>query len=159
MNFKNLLSSQAHQLVLPKDCRADVHRFVGMHQKGGPSPERAPFRRQVDFWAFSIVTAIARGLPLLDTPVSAWGATFTDTKSVDMPDGICEILAVISFRILGAEHEGLGDPSYIIDIGNRLAGAGCPVVIKILSNPDLRTTALDKILDFANSLRLEASQN
>lgn len=76
-----------------------------------------------------------------------------------MPDGLCQILAVIAFSVLGAEHEKLDDPSAIIDVGNRLAGAGCPEVIKVLSNPDLRTTALDKLLDFANSLRLEVSQS
>lgn len=157
--FKYLLSSQAHKLYFPKDCRDDVHRFVGRDQKGGSSPEHAPFRRQLDFWAFSIVTAIARGLRPLDDPVAKWGAPFTDTKSVEMPSGLCELLAVVAFSILGAEHEDLDDPSMIVNIGNRLAGAGCPVVIKVLSSPDLSTTTLDKILNFANSLRLEVSQN
>lgn len=157
--FTNLLSSKAHPLCFPKVCKDDVQRFVGMHQQGGPSPEVAPFRRQIDFWAFSIATAIACGIPPLDGPVTKWGTKFTDTRSVEMPDGLCQILAVIAFSILGAEHEGLDDPSVIIDVGNRLAGAGCPEVIKMLSNPDLRTTALDKLLDFANSLRLEVSQS
>lgn len=157
--FTNLLSSKAHPLCFPMICRDDVQRFVGMHQQGGPSPEVAPFRRQIDFWAFSIATAIARGIPPLDGPVTNWGTKFTDTRSVEMPDGLCQILAVVAFSILGAEDEGLDDPSVIIDVGNRLAGAGCPEVIKMLSNPDLRTTALDKLLDFANSLRSEASQS
>lgn len=157
--FRNLLSSQAHKLYFPKECRADVHRFVRRLEKGGPSPENAPFRRQLDFWAFSIATAIARGLPPLDDPVTKWGASFTDTRSVEMPVGLCEMLAVIAFSILGAEHRGLDDPSLIVNIGNKLAGAGCPVVIKVLTNLDLRTTALDKVLDFANSLRSGVSQN
>lgn len=157
--FKNLLSSQAHKLYFPKEYRDDVHRFVRAHQPGNPSPEDVPFRRQLDFWVFSIVVAIARGLHLLDAPVAKWGSPFTDTRSVEMPNGLCQILAVVTFSILGDEHEGLDDPSCIIDVGNRLAGAGCPEVIKVLKNPDLRITALDKILDFAKSLRLEVVQS
>lgn len=157
--FTNLLSSKAYPLCFPEVCKDDVQRFVGMHQQGGPSPEVAPFRRQIDFWAFSIATAIARGMPPLDGPVSKWGTKFTDTRSVEMSDGLCQILAVVSFSILGTEHEGLDDPAVIIDVGNRLSGAGCPEAIKVLSNPDLRITALDKILDFADSLRLEVSQS
>lgn len=157
--FKNLLSSQAYSLVFPKEYRADVHRFVRMHQQGGPSPEQAPFRRQLDFWGFSIVTALAQGLEPMDGTVAKWGSTFTDTKSVEMPEGLCQILAVVAFSILGEEHEGLADPSCIVELGNRLAGVGCPKVIKVLSNPDLRTTALDKILDFAKSLRSEMTQD
>ena len=157
--FKNLLSSQAHKLYLPKEDRDDVHRFVRAHQPGNPSPEDVPLRRQLDFWAFSIVVAIARGLPPLDTPVAKWGSSFTDTRSVEMPNGLCQILAVVTFSILGDEHEGLDDPSCIIDVGNRLAGAGCPEAIKVLKDLDLRITALDKILNFAKSLRLEVIQS
>lgn len=157
--FKNLLSSQAYPLAIPKNCEKDVHLYVQMHQKGHPSPERVPFRRQLDLWGFSIVTAIARNLQPLDGPVAKWGTKFADTKSVEMPDGLCQVLAVVAFSILGAEHEGLDDPSCIIDVGNRLAGAGCPEVIKVLKNPDLRITALDKILDFAKSLRSEVVQS
>lgn len=157
--FKNLLSAQAYPLAFPKECGKDVHLYVQTHQKGRPSPERVPFRRQLDVWAFSIVTAVARNLPPLDGPVTKWGTKFADTKSVEMPDNLCDLLAVIAFSMLGEEHNRLDDPSCIIDVGNRLAGAGCPVVIKVLSNPNFNITVLDKILDFANSLRMEVVQN
>ncbi len=151
--FTTLLSSQAHSLFLPAQSKDDIERYVLQHQRGSISPERVPFRRQLDFWAFAIASAIARGTPPLEGPSTNWGRKFADTRSVQMPDGLCEMLAVIALTTLGPNHEGIDDPSQIIELGNRLAGAGCPELLKQLSNPDLRTTVLDKALEFASSLR------
>ena len=151
--FTTLLSTRAHSLCLPTKFKKDIERYVLQHQKGSVSPERAPFHRQLDFWAFVIASAIARGTPPLEEPSSRWGQKFVDTRSVQMPDGLCEMLAVIALTTLGQDHEGVDDPAQIIELGNRFAGAGCPEVLKQLNNPDLRITALDKALGFAASLR------
>lgn len=154
--YTSLLTSQAHVLRLPNQSKDDIERFVLQHQKGGSAGfEMTPFRRQLDFWAFSIASAIAQGLPPLADPSNKWGSKFADTspKTVIMPDGLCEMLAVITFVTLGPEHKDVDDPAQIIEIGNRFAGAGCPELLKQLSNPDLRITALDKVLGFAASLR------
>ena len=151
--FTSLLSSQAHTLRLPQDSKDDVERYVLQHQKGGASLERAPFRRQIDFWAFSIATALANGLAPLAEGSSTWGKKFADTRAVQMPDGVCELLAVVALTELGLEHEGIDDAKQIIELGNRLAGAGCPKVLEQLNDPDLRLTALDKALELATSLR------
>jgi len=155
-HFSVLLSSQAHTLRLPTDMKDDVERFVLQHQTGGATAERAPFRRQLDFWAFSIATAIALGLPALEEASSTWGRKFADTRAVQVPEGLCDLLAVLALTQLGVEHPGLDDPGEIVELGNRLAGAGVPIVLERLKNPDLRTTALDKILDFASQLREDA---
>ena len=149
------LSSQAHTLRLPSQSKDDIVRYVLQHQKGSVSPERAPFRRQLDFWAFAIGSAIAGGTPPLEKPSSSWGRKFADTRSVQMPDGLCEMLAVIALATLGPGHEGIDDPAQIIELGNRFAGAGCPELLKQLNDPNLRTTALDKALDFARMLRTQ----
>ena len=148
--FTQLLSQQAHTLRLPTRLEDDVQRHVQMHQTA--SPERAPFRRQLDFWAFSMTTALAQGLDPLDQPSSTWGRRFIDTRSVQMPGGLCDLLAVVAFHHLGSDHEDIDNPGQIIEIGNRFAGAGCPVVLKHLTDPDLRVTALSKVLKFAASL-------
>ena len=149
--FTVLLSSQAHTLRLPKEAKDDVERYVLQHQKGAVSLERAPFRRQIDFWAFSISTALAKEMAPLAEASSTWGKKFADTRSV--PDGLCEMLAVIALAELGHDHDGIDDPKQIIELGNRLAGAGCPKVLEQLGDPDLRLTTLDKALEFAAALR------
>ena len=154
-HFTQLLSQQTHTLRLPERSEDDVQRHVRQHQQSA-SPERAPFRRQLDFWAFSIATALAQGLAPLDKPSSAWGRKFADTRSVEMSNELCDLLAVVAFHHLGTEHEDIDSPAQIIEIGNRLAGAGCPVVLKHLTDPDLRLTALSKILEFAASIHASA---
>lgn len=154
--FTTLLSSQAHTLRLPESLKDDVERYVLQHQGGSVSPERAPFRRQLDFWAFAIATALSNGTSPLEEPSSKWGRKFADTRSVQMPDGLCEMLAVVALTTLGPEHEGIDDPAQIVELGNRLAGAGSPDVLKHLSDPDLRITTLDKALEFAKSMRAQS---
>lgn len=121
-----------------------------MHQS--TSVERAPFRRKLDFWAFSIATALSEELDPLEGPSSKWGDNFVDTRNVDMPEQLCDLLAVAAFHHLGHEHEGIDDPAQIIEVGNCLAGAGCPFVLKEITSKDLRLTPLDKALSLANHL-------
>ena len=151
--FATLLSNQAHTLRLPEDTKDDIERYVLQHQKGGVSSERAPFRRQLDFWALAIASAVASGTSPLDEPSPKWGRKFADTRSVQMPDGICELLAVLALAIMGPEDDAIDDPAQIVELGNRLAGAGTPELLKHLGSPDLRITALDKALEFAKSMR------
>ena len=58
-DFVELFRSRSHGLVLPQDDDDEVNRYVAMHSGERESVERRPFRRQVDFWAFSIATALA----------------------------------------------------------------------------------------------------
>ncbi len=148
--FAQLLTQKAHRLRLPKDSTDDIQRLVQMHQS--TSVERAPFRRQLDFWAFSIATAIAEEIDPLDGPSSKWGRRFVDTREVEMPEPLCDMLAIAAFHRLGPDHEGIDDPAQIIEVGNCLAGAGCPVVLDQLNSRDLRLNPLDNVLNFAAQL-------
>ncbi|WP_419919077.1 hypothetical protein [Candidatus Poriferisocius sp.] len=114
--------------------------------------EKAPFRRQLDFWGFSLATALAEDLNPLEGPSSRWGDKFVDTRSVEMPDVLCDILAIAAFHYLGYEHEEIDNPAQIIEIGNCLAGAGCPLVLKELHSQDLRLATLHKALNYAATL-------
>ena len=152
--FATLLSSAAHSLCLPGESAGEIERYVRQHQGGSVTPERAPFRRKLDFWAFAIVTATAKGLPPLDGPPSKWGGRkFVETREVQMPNDLCEMLAVVAFATLGVDHEGIDDPKRIVELANGLAGAGTPDVLKRLNDPDLRITALAKTLEFAAEMR------
>ena len=157
--FTHLVSSHAHALRLPKGVKADVERCVLQHQKGAASPERAPFRRQIDFWAFSVVVALGGGMAPLKGESSTWGVKFADTRSVQVPDGVCEMLAVVALAELGPDHAGIDDPKQIVELGNRFAGAGCSRVLEQLGSPDLRLTALDKALEYAAFLRAEVASS
>lgn len=151
--FTRLLTSKAYTLRLPEGVKDEVERYVLQHQRGSISPERAPFRRQLDFWVFSIVTALASGLPPRGGPSSSWGRKFADTRSVEMADSLCDLLATVALAEFGPDYAGVDDPAEVIELGNGLAGAGCPKVLEQLNDPSLRVTALDKALELAAALR------
>ena len=122
-----------------------------MHQSA--TVERAPFYRQLDFWAFCVATALAEDLDPREGPSSRWGAKITSTRDVEISEKLGDLLAVAAFHKLGPDHEGIDDPRQIIEVGNCLAGAGCPVVLEHMGSRDLRFTPLDKALTLAATLR------
>ena len=153
--FRALLTSRAHSLFLPGKWRDDIQRYVRQHQQGAASnPEAAPFGRQLDFWALAFATAIARGVPPLASTPSQGGHKFIDTRSVEMSDALCELLAVVALGTLGPDDEGVEDPARIIELANQYAAAGCEELLRRLRDPDLRLSTLDKAIDFATELTL-----
>lgn len=151
--FKALLTSRAYALRLPKRWRDEIQRYVRQHQRGAASnPEAAPFGRQLDFWAFAFATGVARGLPAGQSRSQQGGEKFVDTRAVEMPDELCELLAVVALGALGPDDEDVGNPARIIDLANQYAAAGCEELLRRLRDPDLRLSTLDKAIHFAVEL-------
>ena len=152
-DFADIFKFRSHRLVLPRDDDDAINRYVAMHSGERESVERRPFRRQVDFWAFSIAAALALKLDPQEGPVGRWGKYFINTSQGIMDDALCALLAVIAVAKLGHDDPEVDESRRIIDIANRLAGAGCPVVLEELSKNVLRTTPLDRALELARSLQ------
>ena len=153
--FTNLLSASAHSLLLPKEHKSNVERYVSMHQVTRAPRERAPFRRKLDFWAFSLAAALVKDLSPIEGPPSKWGEKFIDTKQVDMGNDLCSLLAVVALAKLGQDHENVADPSRIIDLANRLAAVGCGVVLNRLTSNTIRLRPLDRVIGLAKDLQKE----
>ena len=158
-DFVELFRSRSHGLVLPQDDDDEVNRYVAMHSGERESVERRPFRRQVDFWAFSIATALALKLEPREGTVGRWGKSFIYTNQGILDNDLCSLLALIAVAKLGHDDPEVDEPRRIIDLANRLAGAGCPVVLRELAETDLRTTPLDRALQFASSLQDRVRSN
>ena len=152
-DFTDIFKARSIGLALPRDDDDEINRYVAMHSGERENVERRPFPRQVDFWAFSIVTALARKIEPRDGPVGRWGKNFIYTSQGVMNNDLCALLAVIAVARLGHDDLEVGEPKRIVDLANRLAGAGCPVVLKELEETDLRTTPLDRVLHFARTLQ------
>ena len=152
-DFAAIFKSRSHGLVLPKDDDDAITRYVAMHSGERENVENRPFPRQVDFWAFSIATALALKLKPRDGSITRWGKSFIYTYQGILDNNLCSLLAVIAVAKLGQDHPEVDEPKQIIELANRLAGAGCPVVLKELSENVLRTTRLDRGLEFANFLQ------
>lgn len=152
--FSDLLSSRQCGLVLPKQNKEQIERYVAQSGRD-VGVERVPFRRQVDFWAFSIATALTMKLEPVEGPPSRWGTVFIYSSQGIMSNGLCSLLAVVATARMRIDSPDVGDPGRIIELSNRLAGAGCPVVLQKLSETSLRTTPLDRAIVLARSLRDE----
>ena len=70
-----------------------------------------------------------------------------------MDNDLCSLLAVIAVAKFGRDDPEVTETKRIVDLANRLAAAGCPVVLKELSESPLRTTPLDQALELARSLQ------
>ena len=151
--FRAFLTSHTHSLFLPKKWRDEIQRSVRQHQQGaGRDPESAPFGRQLDFWALAFATAVARDIPPIESRPSQGGHKFADTRSVELSDDLCELLAVVALGALGADDEGVGDPARVIELANQYAAAGCEEILRQLRPGDLRLSTLDKAINFATEL-------
>ncbi len=157
--FADLFKARGHGLVLPRDDEDAINRYVAMHSGERESAERRPFPRQIDFWAFSIATALALNLEPRKDPVGRWGKSFIYTSQGIMDDDLCALLAVIAVAKLGHDDPEAGEPRRIVELANRLAGVGCPEVLRKLSDTDLRTTPLDRALELAKSLQERVRPN
>ena len=158
-DFADHFRARGHALVLPREDEDAINRHVAMHSGERESVERRPFPRQVDFWAFSIAAALALKLEPREGPVGRWGKNFIYTSQGIMDNDLSALLAVIAVAKLGHDDPEVGEPRRIVDLANRLAGAGCPVVLKELAETDLRTTPLDRVLELARSLQERVRPN
>ena len=152
-DFADILKSRSYGLVLPEEDDDEINRYVAMHSGERENVERRPFRRQVDFWAFSITTALALKLDPREGTVGRWGKTFIYTNQGILDNDLGSLLAVIAVAKLGHDNPEVDEPRRTVELSNRLAGAGCPVVLKELGEIDLRTTPLDRALEFAATLK------
>ncbi|MDD9982592.1 MAG: hypothetical protein OXU81_14750 [Gammaproteobacteria bacterium] len=152
-NFSDLFRARGYGLVLPREHDDDINRYVAMHSGERQSVERRPFPRQVDFWAFCIATALALNLRPREESIARWGKTFINTSQGIMDDQLCSLLAIIAVAKLGHDDPDVTEIRRIVELANRLAAAGCSVVLNKLSENILRTTPLDQTLGLARSLR------
>ena len=153
--FQSLLTTKAHSLRLPTEWREDVDRFVRRHQPGVVDPERMPFRRRLDLWAYCVAIAVAEGVRPVSISEATKGYKFKDTASVRMAPELCALLAVAAAAATEADGGDTANPRWIVEYGNRLAAAGCPLVIERLREVDLRLTPLARAHAHARSLLSE----
>ncbi len=150
-NFSEMLKSEHIGLVLPIGDDDKLSQYVAMHSRDKQSVENRPFRRKVDFWAFSIAIATALSLEPLKGTVSSWGKTFIYSSQGILNDELSSLLAVLTIAKFGHEDPDVHTPRKIIDHANRLAGAGCPHVLNGIETQNFSTSVLDRVLEYAKT--------
>ena len=151
--FRATFAGRSDGLVLPSADNEKIETYVAKQSRTRGDVESVPFPRKVDFWAFSICAALAMNLPPKDGVISRWGTRFIYAYQGILDENLSALLAVIAAARMGHDHPDVDNPAKIIELANRLAGSGCPVVLQKLSEDTLRTTPLDRVISLARSLQ------
>ena len=151
--FSAMFAGRNDRLVLPREDKEKFEKYIGQQSVARGNAEYVPFPRQVDFWVFSICTALAMDLDPRTDPISKWGAGFIYVYQGILSEDVAALLAVVAAAKKGHEHPDVDNPAKIIELANRLAGAGCPMVLEKLAEGSLRTNPLDRVISFARSLQ------
>jgi hypothetical protein len=153
--FRACFAGRSDRLVLPTADKDQLEQYVAKQSVARGDVESVPFPRQVDFWAFSICAALAMDLPPKEGAISRWGTGFVYAYQGILDEDISALLAVVATAKMGHENPDVDNPGKIIELANRPAGAGCPFVLRKLSENTLRTTPLDRVISLARSLQEE----
>jgi hypothetical protein len=152
----DMFNATAAPLRVPANLRERVHRYVRQHQGGALIAEQAPFRRQLDLWALGMAVACAQGLQPRDGSPSEWGTKFVDTRGVQLSEDLAQLLVTVAAADFGIQDPRLSDPVEIMELANRYAAVGLPVVLDWLEDPGLRQTNIEKVIGQAKRHRSAA---
>ena len=154
--LSNLFWRKAYTLYLPKGQKEQAERYVQKHSSRAPNPDERPFRTQLEFWAMCVAVAAARDLDPLSGPPSRWGTKFIDTRSINIGEDLSGFLCVLAAEKYGFETGDALDPRRILELANRLAGAGCPILLQHLTDVSLSLAPLSKVLNLVDRLSSSA---
>ncbi len=141
-----MFNATAAPLRIPTNLRERVHRYVRQHQGGALIAEQAPFRRQLDLWAAGVAVACAEGLDPRGGSPTDWGTKFVDTRGVQLSEEIAQLLVTVAAADFGIQDHKLSDPLEVMELANRYAAVGIPLVLEWLEDPGLRQTNIEKVI-------------
>lgn len=121
----------SYNVEIPKKYADDVKKYC-QTAGGKVTLEFAPFRRQVDFWYYSFIVAVNKGLdPIAESDTS--NITPASILSND-PHRISHIQLCYLGR--GENLTDLANHRGVFDYALAMANAGIPYVLQLLKDPD-----------------------
>jgi hypothetical protein len=145
-NILGMFNATAAPLRIPTNLRERVHRYVRQHQGGALIAEQAPFRRQLDLWAAGVAVACAEALEPRGGSPADWGTKFVDTRGVQLSEELAQLLVTVAAADFGIQDQRLSDPLEVMELANRYAAVGIPLVLEWLEDPGLRQTNIEKVI-------------
>ena len=129
MNFYNPF--QRSDLLLPQEFKGVIEQYCQFQPQGGsrPSPNKAPFFRQVDFWFAAI--CIASNRPWVESKADL--QKFNDGTVLLSDPFRIELLELMAISASGDPYI-VGKPAQIIKIANDFAAAGTPELLASLGD-------------------------
>jgi hypothetical protein len=149
-----------HRLLLPEDVKDRVAPWIQTQATTTyRSADQAPFRRMVDFWFTAIAWAVAYGIEPAQVTTGRLfvnlGPNPNDIRNFD--EWRAELLTILAVRDFGVDSPGIQDTRKIIDLANRYAEAGAPLLLDALEErADLALPKLYVVADMLAQLVRDA---
>jgi hypothetical protein len=140
-----------HRLLLPDDVKDRAAPWIQTQPTSAyRTADQAPFRRMIDFWFTAIAWAVFDGTKPVD---AASGRLFVNLGP--NPNDIrhfeewrADLLTVLAVRDFGVESSDLQDTRKVIDLANRYAEAGAPLLLdRLEQSADLALPRLYVVAD------------
>lgn len=149
-----------HRLLLPDGIKDRVAPWIQTQPTTSyRTADQAPFRRMIDFWFTSIAWAVCH---CTEPVAEATGRFFVslgpnpnDIRNFE--EWRADLLAILAVRDFGVDSPDVADTRKIIDLANRYAEAGAPLLLEGLEQrADLALPRLYVIANILDGLVTEA---
>ncbi len=152
-----------HRLLLPEDIKDRVAPWIQTQTTTAyRSADQAPFRRMVDFWFTAIAWAVAYGIePVQEITGRLFvnlGPNPNDIRNFE--EWRAELLTILAVSKFGVDSPEIQDTRKIIDLANRYAEAGAPLLLDALEErADLALPKLYVVADMLAQRVHDATSN
>jgi hypothetical protein len=140
-----------HRLLLPEEIKDRAAPWIQTQPTTRyRTADQAPFRRMIDFWFTAIAWAVSQSAEPVDQATGRLfvnlGPNPNDVRNFE--EWRAELLVVLAVRDFGADSPDVADSRRIIDLANRYAEAGAPLLLDCLEeNADLALPRLYVVAD------------
>lgn len=141
MNSYNPFINQ--DLKFPSAFSDEAKKYCQTRQ-GGADPTQTPFPRYVDFWFLAVCAGVAQATKVPDEPASGWQPFITGSEGLGSDGWRVDLLELIAIAARD-DPTVVGEPKQVLDIANRYAAHGIPVVLDWLNSG--QSDPVDNILD------------
>jgi hypothetical protein len=150
-----------HRLLLPDWVKDRIAPWIQTQTTTSyRTADQAPFRRMIDFWFTAIAWAVYNGT----NPVAeATGRFFVNlgpnTNDIrNFEEWRSDLLAILAVRDFGVDSPDVSDTRKIIDLANRYAEAGAPLLLdRLEQSADLALPRLYVVADILAQLVAETA--
>jgi hypothetical protein len=150
-----------HRLLLPDAVKDRVAPWIQTQPTTAyRSADQAPFRRMIDFWFTAIAWAVYEGVePAIETTGRYFvnlGPNPNDIRNFEEWRG--DLLIVLAVREFGVDSSEIADARKVIDLANRYAEVGAPLLLERLEqSTDLALPKLYVVADIFGDIAVKTA--
>ena len=150
-----------HRLLLPDEIKDRAVRWIQTQTTTAyRNADQAPFRRMIDFWFTAIAWAVHHGVPPVEQATGRFfvslGPNPNDIRNFE--EWRADLLAVLAVRDYGADSPDTRDTRKVIDLANRYAEAGAPLLLdRLEEDTDLALPRLYLVAELLSLLVTESA--